>query len=68
MREKTGYAGDKMYERPIAHLNDARIFHLFNMFVVLRPFHRVESQLCVLIHDLERAGVGKRLDKVGNCR
>src|SRR5438132_652751 len=43
--------------RPIARLDHTRIFHLFDVFVILCPLHRVESQLRVLIFDLERAGV-----------
>lgn len=41
---------------PCARLDEARILYLFDAFVLL-PFHRVESQLCLLILNLERAGV-----------
>ncbi len=49
-------------QRLIARLDKTRILHLFDVFVVLRPLHRVESQLRVLIFDLERAGVNADLN------
>jgi hypothetical protein len=48
--------------RPIADLDDAWIFHLFDVFVILRLHHRVECQLRVLIFDLERTGVDAYLN------
>ena len=48
--------------RLIAGFNETRILHLFDVFVILRPLHGVESQLRVLILDLERAGVDAHLN------
>ena len=48
---------ERQLRRPIAGFNDTRIFYFFHVFVILCPLHRVQRQLCVLIFDLERAGV-----------
>ena len=47
----------------IARLDKARIFHALDVFAVLCPFRRVESQFCVLIFNLERAGVNADLNE-----
>jgi hypothetical protein len=35
--------------RPVACLDDTRMLHLFDVLPILRPLHRGEGQLCVLI-------------------
>jgi hypothetical protein len=47
--------------RPIARLDETRIFYLFDVFVVF-PFQCVESQLRLLILYFERAGVKAHLN------